>query len=309
MDGRPIPGASVVLTVVAGDPDPEPAAEAEKPADRPIAEPPAPVLVGAKGLFAFNSLLPGSYQVDIVAPGFKSFSSKEVLVDGEKREVLYRLEIEKVLYETVVRSRRPPREVTRREITRREITRIPGTGGDALRSIQNLPGMARAPGLSGDLIVRGSSPNDSLYFFDQMPVPLIYHFGGLTSVVNSDLLERIDFYPGNYSVRYGGATGGIVEVTPKRPATDRPHAYIDADVWDIGALVETPLTDNWSLALSVRIWSSPTWTSANSALAVSCGSGLPCSRSPRSERCVTLDVPSMSLLVTALCPGWGCLHE
>jgi hypothetical protein len=142
--------------------------------------------------------------------------------------------------------------VTRREITRREITKIPGTGGDALRSVQNLPGMARAPGFSGQLLVRGSSPEDSRYFFDQMPVPLLYHFGGLTSVINSDLIESIDYYPGNYGVRYGNATGGIIEVRPRAPATDRVHAYVDADVWDISALIETPLTEDWSIAVSGR---------------------------------------------------------
>ena len=53
---------------------------------------------------------------------------------------------------------RPPREVTRRTIERREIDRIPGTSGDALRSLQSLPGVARPPGLAGFLIVRGSAP-------------------------------------------------------------------------------------------------------------------------------------------------------
>ncbi|MDD5308045.1 MAG: TonB-dependent receptor [Deltaproteobacteria bacterium] len=156
------------------------------------------------------------------------------------------------LFETVVRGRRPPREVTRREITAREITRIPGTGGDALRAVQNMPGTARAAFGSGDIIVRGSAPQDSQIFFDSMPVPQLYHFGGLTSVVNSDLLERIDFYPGNYSVRYGNATGGVVDVTPRAPKTDRLHAYVDADVWDATALAETPIGKDWSVAASVR---------------------------------------------------------
>jgi TonB family protein len=156
------------------------------------------------------------------------------------------------LYETVVRGRRPPREVTRREITAREITRIPGTGGDALRAVQNMPGTARAAFGSGDIIVRGSAPGDSQIFFDSMPVPMLYHFMGLTSVVNSDLLERIDFYPGNYSVRYGNATGGVVDVTPRAPKTDRLHAYLDADVWDATALAEGPIGKDWSVAASVR---------------------------------------------------------
>lgn len=211
-----------------------------------------PFQVDANGEFEIPALEAGLWQVDIVAAGYKPLSVEESLEAGERLELVYHLELEVQEFETVVRGRKPPREVTRREITRREITRIPGTGGDALRSIQNLPGMARAPGFSGELLVRGSAPEDSKYFFDTMPIPMLYHFGGLTSVINSDLLERIDFYPGNYSVRYGSATGGIVDVYPKTPATDRFHGYVDADLWDISALLETPIGENWSIAASGR---------------------------------------------------------
>jgi TonB family protein len=248
MSGLPIPGASIVLTPVGGA-----AMDVVAQADGGAGdEGVAPAAAGAKGAFEFVDIPPASYQVDVVASGYKPLAATEELVDGETREVVYRLEREAALYETVVRDRRPPREVTRREVTRREITRIPGTGGDALRSVQNLPGMARGSFMSGALIVRGSSPGDTNVYFDEMPVPLLYHFGGLTSVINSDLLERIDFYPGNYSARYGGASGGIVDVYPRAPKTDRLHASIDADIWDASALVETPLGKDWSIAASFR---------------------------------------------------------
>ena len=47
--------------------------------------------------------------------------------------------------EAVVRGRRPRRELTVTTVSRDEVRRIPGSFGDALRSIQNLPGVARAP--------------------------------------------------------------------------------------------------------------------------------------------------------------------
>jgi TonB family protein len=244
MGGLPIPGASIVLTPLGGA-----AGGADGgagPEEIPLAS------AGDEGAFSFAGIPPGGYQVDVVASGYKPLAATEELEDGETREVIYRLEREAAMYETVVRGRRPPREVTRREITRREITRIPGTGGDALRSVQNMPGMARASFMGGALIVRGSSPGDTDVYFDEMPVPLLYHFGGLTSVINSDLLERIDFYPGNYSVRYGGATGGVVDVYPRAPKNDRFHASIDADIWDASALVETPIGEDWSAAASFR---------------------------------------------------------
>ena len=231
MDGLPIPEALVILT---------------------LAKDTSEISLNKNGEFFALDLVPGKYKVEIIAPGYVSLTSYEDLVADEARELIYRLTLEPGQYETVVKGRRPPREVTRREITRQEMLRIPGTYGDALRSVQNMPGVARAPGMRGELLVRGSSPSDSRTFFDHMPVPLLYHFGGMTSVVNSELLDRIDFFPGNYSVRYGGATGGIIDVYPKKPRTDRFHAIVDADIWDIGALVETPIGNDWSVAVAGR---------------------------------------------------------
>ncbi|MFK5282723.1 TonB-dependent receptor plug domain-containing protein, partial [Lacticaseibacillus paracasei] len=84
--------------------------------------------------------------------------------------------------------------------------------GDALRSLQNLPGLARAPFLSGSLIVRGSAPGDTQVLVDGMPLPLLYHFGGLSSTIPTNMLDRIDFYPGNFSARFGRAVGGVVDI-------------------------------------------------------------------------------------------------
>ncbi len=240
MDGEPIAGASLVLvslTATEGD-----------ALDTATLQ----ITTDAAGKFDLPKLPPTGYQIDIVASGFKPLSVTEELEDGEIREVIYRLEAEEATYETVVRAKRASREVTRREITRREINRIPGTGGDALKALQNLPGMARAPFGSGLLIVRGSSPDDSRYFFDGMDIPLLYHFGGVFSIINTDMVENIELYPGNFSVRYGGATGGIVEVYPRTPSTDRIHAYIDANIVHATAFAEMPLGDKWSAAASFR---------------------------------------------------------
>src|SRR5688572_2151999 len=55
-----------------------------------------------------------------------------------------------------VEGERPPREATKRVLAAEQITKVPGTNGDALRAVTNLPGVARPPGLEGMLLVRGS---------------------------------------------------------------------------------------------------------------------------------------------------------
>jgi TonB family protein len=147
---------------------------------------------------------------------------------------------------------RPPREPTKRVLTNEEITKIPGTNGDALRSVQNLPGVARPPGLDGALIVRGSSPRDSSVFIDGTEVPLVYHFGGLSSVVPSETLERIDFYPGNFGPEFGRLSGGVVDVGMKAPAKDHIGGLLQFDLIDGRIVVQGPLGDKTRFMLGGR---------------------------------------------------------
>lgn len=215
----------------------------------------------ASGNFELNDLPPSTYQVSIRSPGFEPLTVAENITTSERTEVKYRLVPEGTGLEVTVRGERPPREVVKRTLERREIERIPGTNGDALKSIQNLPGVARPPGIIGVLLVRGSGPADTQTFIDGTPVPLIYHFGGLSSVVPTELLDKIDFYPGNFSTQYGRVMGGIVDAGLRSPKSDGYHGLVQVDLIDARALIEGPIpfTENWSFVAAGRRSYIDTW--------------------------------------------------
>ena len=150
------------------------------------------------------------------------------------------------------RVRRPPREAVRHTLRGEELTWLPGTAGDPLRALEVLPGVGRPPFGTGLLLVRGASPQETQAFFGGMPVPLLYHFGGLTSFVQPPLIEQIDFYPGNFSVRYGRKVGGAVEVVPRDPPTEDWGGEVDVDLLDASFVVEGPLSDTVSVGLAAR---------------------------------------------------------
>ncbi|HKQ71076.1 MAG TPA: TonB-dependent receptor [Polyangiaceae bacterium] len=145
----------------------------------------------------------------------------------------------------------PPREVTKRTLEAKELTRVPGTFGDALRAVEVLPGVTLPPNAQQPLI-RGSNFQDSQVFFDGAPVPILYHFGNFKSFVNSRLLERVDFYPGNFSTRYGRATGGVIEVRPRDPRQDRWGGVVDVSLLDSSAIVEGPVGSRASMGMAAR---------------------------------------------------------
>ncbi|MBU1241902.1 TonB-dependent receptor [Myxococcota bacterium] len=203
------------------------------------------------GSFAVKGLPPGAYEVIVEAPGF-FVQRRTISVDTGERELEFFLKATgDPVYITIISGRAVAREVTRYAVRLDEILNIPGTQGDALRSIQNMPGVARAPFGLGLIVVRGSAPRDTRIFFEGFEIPQLFHFFGLTSVINSDLLSKIEFVPGNFSARYGRAMGGIIDVSVRKAKTDGWHGYLDMDLWDTSALVEGPVGKG-GIALSVR---------------------------------------------------------
>ena len=145
---------------------------------------------------------------------------------------------------------RERKEVAVHEVGVQEIATVPGTQGDVLKVIQDFPGVARAPFGLGLLIVRGSAPQDTKVYLDGVEIPLLFHFGALTSVINSDGIAGIDFYPGNFAADYGNAMGGTVEIRSRDPKHE-VHGAGHVDLYDGAAMVEGPVGDG-SMLLSVR---------------------------------------------------------
>ncbi len=201
----------------------------------------------------FRLKLPvGRYRVAVRVVGCFVFRVTEKLALGTRLSVEYYVErLAYDPYHTVVVAKVLRKEINRYSVPVEVVEKIPGTQGDALRAIQNMPGVGRASFSLGFLLVRGSDPRDTRVLLEGHVVPQLYHFMGLSSVFNSDLIRRLDFMPGNFSVRYGRATGGIIDVFSRRPRTDGWHGYLDADLWDVGAMVEGPVGKG-SLALSLR---------------------------------------------------------
>ena len=140
-----------------------------------------------------------------------------------------------------VRGQRAPRESTKQVLERDEIATMPGTNGDALHAVENLPGVARTSGVTSNLVVRGSAPRDTGVFADGMWLINAFHFGGLTSIVPTEILERLDFYPGNFSPEYGRQIGGIIDIGFRSPRKDRLGGLLQFDLLDGRLLAEGPL--------------------------------------------------------------------
>lgn len=205
----------------------------------------------AQGKFALEGVPVGEVKLLVADPQYQTLEDLETVAQGQATELRYYLERQGFGGDGVtVVGRRPRKEVVRRTLTVEEITTIPGTNGDALKVVQSLPGVARAPAGMGALIMRGGGV--SYASLDGLWVPSAFHFGGLRSAIGSDLIESLDVYPGGFGTSFGRGTGGVVDIRTRRPATDGWHGRVQADVFDAGGFIEGPVGKHGSLALGGR---------------------------------------------------------
>lgn len=195
-----------------------------------------------EGRFELRDIPPGDWRVTFTLSGYEVGFIDETFREKERTEtVVYLTPRETNRFETVVRRRRAQKDVAKVALTRDEVRRVPGTFGDPIRVIENLPGLARAPFIGGALIVRGANPQDSGVYFDGVEIPILYHFGGLTSVVNAEFLEDISFYPGGFGSYYGRATAGIVDVSSRELKLKSFRGYAEVDLIDSGFFFAGPV--------------------------------------------------------------------
>jgi TonB family protein len=211
------------------------------------------------GHFEFKEVPLGKHVITISGPELTTVTTEEELEKGKKLSVKYALEPKEDLpegeaadLEIVVVAPKIVKEVVSTEIKAEEGRRVPGTQGDTLKVVQNLPGVARASFGSGQLVVWGAAPQDTRVYVDGIHIPLLYHGGGLRSVFAGDLVRAINLAPGGYGSEYGRGLGGLVTIDTRALRTTGFHGFVAADVIDSAAMVEAPLSSKTRIAIAGR---------------------------------------------------------
>ena len=192
------------------------------------------------------------YTIYVSMPGYRR---ERVIVDAAKKLSLVKIYLSEQIVsadEIVVKARKDKPKVGRRTVRREEIKRVAGTSGDIMRSIQSLPGVATGSDISGLLFVRGNGPYDNRILFDLFLLETAYHFGGFVSVINSDLIDTIDFYTGGFPVMYGEAIGSVLDIKSREKEEPTWGGKVNVNLLTADAVIEAPFTDNGYIMLSGR---------------------------------------------------------
>jgi hypothetical protein len=120
---------------------------------------------------------------------------------------------------------------------------LAGTEGDAVKAVEDLPGVARPSFGGGPLVVWGASPGNSATFVDGVPIPALFHGQDLRSTIAGPLVRQVTLSPGAYGADFGRALGGIVRVDTRDLRPDGVHTRLDADAVDGSAFAMAAMGD------------------------------------------------------------------
>lgn len=137
-------------------------------------------------------------------------------------------------------------------LSAKDIATTPGAMNDALRAITILPAAARIPFAFGGVVLRGMSPRDSSVFVDGVEIPLAFHFGGITGVFPTQVLDDMRVVPSGFDVSIGRTQGGVVELTSRLPRGDRYRADGEVSLLHSQVSAEGPIAGGGAFLLGLR---------------------------------------------------------
>jgi len=103
--------------------------------------------------------------------------------------------------------------VTVRELSGADIRALPGLAEpDPIRALEVLPGVMAPTDFSAAFHVRGGSSDQNLILLDGFPIFNPFHLGGIFSVFNADMVDRVELASGGFPARFGGRVSSVLRV-------------------------------------------------------------------------------------------------
>lgn len=93
-----------------------------------------------------------------------------------------------------------------------DATKMAGGFADPTRYLQAMPGVSNDSDFDGLLYVQGGDGGQNRILIDQVSVSDAYHFGGVVSVLNTDVIDKVELLPGGFTAEYGDALSGVLKV-------------------------------------------------------------------------------------------------
>lgn len=210
---------------------------------------------GEDGFFIINNIPAGACLVEVSMIGYESVQRPVSITAGERVYETFML-TETVLSSpgVVVTAERliEKTAVSSQAIPGHNLERTQGVMEDPMRSLIAMPGIAIAEEFGTWLCVRGGSPNENLWLLDWVPVYWPFHFGGMKSVFNSEMIESIELYTGGFPPKFGDKLSSVINITTKEGSREKFGGKANISLINALGLLEGPFAGRGSYIVSAR---------------------------------------------------------
>lgn len=131
---------------------------------------------------------------------------------------------------------------------------LPGeTDGDLFASISALPGISSPDTRPGNLYIRGSSTDQSLILYNDIPIYHRGHYFGTISPYNQKIVKSVKVYRNGFQANMGGRVGGAVEINSEySPQNDLSFGLGSNTLYSLGYLKYPAKSQKWGLSVGAR---------------------------------------------------------
>ena len=207
------------------------------------------------GKFSISNITVGSYTVRISMIGYSEISRANVNIYSQRQTSLKFYLNPAAIEGDLVRVRAGFFEqakdgiVSTQTMDIEEIRSDPSGVYDVQKMLQALPSVSIPADQNNEIIVRGGGPGENLFILDHLEIPNPNHFGkessggGAISILNTEFVERIDFFAGGFPARYGDKQSSVMDISLREGNYDHFVMDMEVSMAGVGLFAEGPLAD------------------------------------------------------------------
>ncbi|MCX7994703.1 MAG: TonB-dependent receptor [candidate division WOR-3 bacterium] len=203
------------------------------------------------GKFLIEDLRPDNYTIIASHIGFKEDTVSVDLKNFEHFSISIGLQIIPIPLEPVKVIEKKPFDSRIQISSGDEIQIIPGAIKDVFRAIQTLPGVSTPSDYLGLIYVRGGELYENLVYNDNLEIIAPYHYFGIGSAFNTDLIKEFELYDGVLPARYGDAISSVLSIKSKKPE-GAISGSLGIDLLEAKYLYICPVNDYFSFVFSSK---------------------------------------------------------
>lgn len=206
------------------------------------------------GEFSIADVPTGTYSLEASMIGYEPVR-KTVLLEHDNVSVDFHLTVTIISQPGVVVSAERLIEktsVSAQSMDGVKLLKVHGVLEDPMHSVLAMPGFSSGGEFATWLCVRGGAPNENLWLLDWVPVYWPYHFGGMKSVFNTDMIEHLELYTGGFPPKYGDKLSSVINITSREGSREKTRGKGLISLINALGLVEGPLTSRGSYIVSAR---------------------------------------------------------